>query len=343
MNAIAARTVSRRAARQAGRTLIELMVSVAIALAITAAVASVYVSTTRTARVAGELAGIADGGQVTMQLIGDAIRQAGYGEIVGSDLALGAGQVGLNRSQTLFADGVSIGGCTGAAFVDATLATPVCGPAVSTNFDTLLVRFQGDAVIPPAQGRIDDCLGGQVPLVDLPAAHAGIARTASRPMVHNVYFGEDFGEGGALWCRGSGRAAQADPFPAAQQLMANVEQFKVFYGFDDVRWTTPGSTTGSSARSMRDAAWINAQDPTMAAWDFVISVHVCMVIRSDPAAGKGLTRTQATTYERCPLTAAEAAGRLPQVTATDGALRRTYAQTFTVRSSTPANPRVFMP
>jgi type IV pilus assembly protein PilW len=339
MSAAAALAVSRRADRQAGRTLIELMVSVAIALAITAAVASVYVSTSRTARVAGELAGIADGGQVTMQLIGDAIRQAGYGEIVGSELALGAGQVGLNRSQTLFAAGMAVGGCTGARFVDETLETPVCGAAGSANFDTLLVRFQGDAVIPPAQGRIDDCLGGQVPVVDLPAGHPGIARVASRPMIHGVYYGLN----GALWCRGNGRATQADPFPAAQQLIGNVEQFKVFYGFDDVRWASPATSVGASTRSLRDAAWINGQDPTMAAWDFVVSVHVCMVVRSDPDAGKGLTRTQSPTYERCPQTAAEAAGSLPQVTATDGALRRTYLQTFTVRGSTPANPRLFMP
>jgi len=339
MNASAAPSVPRRADRQAGRTLIELMVSVAIALAITAAVASVYVSTSRTARVAGELAGIADGGQVAMQLIGDAIRQAGYGEIVGSDLALGAGQVGLNRSQTLFAAGMSVGGCTNARFADETLETPGCGTAGSAAFDTLLVRFQGDAVIPPAQGRIDDCLGGQVPRVDLPAGHPGLARVANRPMIHGVYYGWN----GALWCRGNGRATQADPFPAAQQLIANVEEFKVFYGFDDVRWTNSATSVGASARSLRDAAWINGQDPTMAAWDFVVSVHVCMVIRSDPDAGKGLTRTQSPTYERCPRNEVEAAGALPVATATEGTLRRTYVQTFTVRGSTPANPRLFMP
>lgn len=338
MRPTAARAAAPRAAH-AGRTLVELMVSIAIAMAITAAVASVYVTTSRTARVAGELAGIADGGQVAMQLIGDAIRQAGYGEIVGSDLALGAGQVGLYRSQTLFADGQSVAGCTGARFVDETSAVPACGPAVSPDFDALLVRFQGDAVIPPAQGRIDDCLGGQVPLAELPPTHAGGARTASRPMVHNVYFGQN----GALWCRGNGRATVADPFPPPQQLMANVEQFKVFYGFDDVRWANPDATPGSSARSLRDAAWINALPPDTLPWDFVVSVHVCMVVRSPPASGRGLSRTQSPAFERCPRDAAEAAGPLPVEAATDGALRRTYAQVFTVRARSTANPRVFLP
>lgn len=330
--------VARRAA-QSGRTLIELMISIAISMAITAAVASLYLSTSRTARVSSELAGIADSGQVAMQLIGDAIRQAGYGEIVGSDLALGAGQVGIYRSQTLFAEGQSVVGCTGARFVDETASAPACGAPVSADFDTLMVRFQGDAVIPPAQGRIDDCLGGQVPLDALPPDHAGGARTASRPMIHNVYYGQN----GALLCRGNGRATPADPFPAPQQLVANVEQFKVFYGFDDVRWANPDATPGSSARSVRDAAWINALPADSLPWDFVVSVHVCLLIRSDPDVGKGFTRSPTTTYPRCPRTALEAAGELPMETASDGALRRTYAQTFTVRARSTANPRLFLP
>ena len=304
-----------------------------------AALASVYVGTTRSFRVAGELSSIADSGQVAMYLIGDSIRQAGYGEIVGSDMALGSTQAGAYRSQTLFADGSSLAGCTGARFVDDTSATPVCGAALNAAFDSLMVRFQGDAVIPPPQGRIDDCLGTQVPDEALPVDHVAAALITGRPMVLNVYYGMT----DALWCRGNGRATVGAAFGAAQQMVSNVEQFKVFYGFDDLRYANPVANPVSSARSIRDAGWLNGLPAASMPWDFVVSVHVCMLIRSAPATGGGLTSAASSTYARCPMTAAEAAGAAPLVTATDGAVRRSYSQVFTVRSRSSANPLQFLP
>ncbi|MEI6547971.1 MAG: PilW family protein, partial [Burkholderiales bacterium] len=316
---------------QGGRTLIELMISLAIGLAITAAVSGAYLSTTRTSRVAGEMAGIADTGQLSMLMIGDSIRQAGYGEIIGSDVSFGAANVDAYRSQTLFGDGAHIAGCTGALFVDDTTRTPTCAPAANPNFDTLMLRFQGDTAVAPAQGRIDDCLGAQVPLEALPANHLGLMRVASRPMIQNVYFGTNNG----LSCRGNGRAAIGDAFAPAQQLVGNVEQFKVFYGFDDVRFANPNSTLGASIRSIRDASYLNG---IAGSWDYVVTVHVCMLIRSDPDSGNGLTTTSGYTYTGCPMSAAQASGSMPSVTATDTAVRRTYNQVFTVRSRSTANP-----
>jgi hypothetical protein len=316
------------------------MVSIAIGLGVTAAVASAYLSTTQTARVAGELSGMSDTGQIALWMIGDPVRQAGYGEIVGSELALGPGDVGAYRSQTLFADGAHLIGCSGSRFVDETVPTPVCGAAPDPNFDALMVRFQGDAVLPPAQGAIPDCLGAQVPLEALPAAHPGAMRAAAgRPMVQNAYWGA----AGALMCRGSGRALATDPFPAAQQMAANIEQFKVFYGFDDARYANPATTVGASARSVRDAAFLNGLPQATSPWDFVVAVHICMVMRSAPDNSGGLSMNATQTYARCPLTAAEAAAGLPMATVTDRMLRRTYAQVFTVRSRSTANPLQFLP
>lgn len=319
------------AQRQGGRTLIELMISMAIGLAITAAVSGAYLSTASTARVAGEMAGIADTGQIAMLMIGNSIRQAGYGEIVGSDVSFGATNIDVYRSQTLFGGGAHIAGCSGGQFADDTSNTPACGVAGNTNFDSLMVRFQGDTAVAPEQGRIDDCLGTQVPPEALPAGHIGLSKTASRPMVQNVYFGTTNG----LSCRGNGRAAIGDPLRGAEQLVSNVEQFKVFYGFDDIRYTNPNTTGGVSIRSMRDAAYLNAR---AGAWDHVVTVHVCMVIRSDPDNGRSLTTTAVYKYTSCPMTAEQASGAMPESDATDSAIRRTYNQVFTVRSRSTANP-----
>jgi len=319
------------ATKQGGRTLIELMISLAIGLAITAAVSGAYLSTASTARVAGEMAGMSDTGQIAMLMIGDSIRQAGYGEIIGSDVSFGSSNIDSYRTQTLFGGGAHIAGCTGALFADDTSDTPTCAAATNANFDSLMLRFQGDTAVAPAQGRIDDCLGSQVPLEPLPANHLGLLRAASRPMVQNVYFGTNNG----LSCRGNGRAAVGDAFAAAQQLVGNVEQFKVYYGFDDVRFTDPNTTGGASIRSIRNAAYLNARP---GAWDHVITVHVCMVIRSDPDAGRGVSMSDSYSYTSCPMTDAEASGAMPVTQATDRVVRRTYNQVFTVRSRSTANP-----
>lgn len=319
------------ATKQGGRTLIELMISLAIGLAITAAVSGAYLSTASTARVAGEMAGMSDTGQIAMLMIGDSIRQAGYGEIIGSDVSFGSSNIDAYRTQTLFGGGAHIAGCTGALFADDTSDTPTCAAATNPNFDSLMLRFQGDTAVAPAQGRIDDCLGAQVPLEPLPANHLGLLRAASRPMVQNVYFGTNNG----LSCRGNGRAAVGDAFAAAQQLVGNVEQFKVYYGFDDVRFTDPNTTGGASIRSIRNAAYLNDRP---GAWDHVITVHVCMVIRSDPDAGRGVSMSDSYSYTSCPMTDAEASGAMPVTQATDRVVRRTYNQVFTVRSRSTANP-----
>jgi type IV pilus assembly protein PilW len=323
---------------EAGRSLVELMVAMAIGLALIASIAVAYVSVSRTARYADGMTDVADAGQVALYVMGDAIRQAGFGEIVGSEIALGPGDPQAMRSQTLFGAGAHLRGCAGRGFVDETAIDPTCAAAAGDpNFDTLMVRFQGDSVIPPGQGAITDCLGAAVPDEPLPPDHVGLVRAAARPMVHNVYFGA----AGQLRCRGNGRANVAAAWNAAGALVGNVEQFKVFYGFDDVRYAGGAPNASASVRSLRDADWINALPAGMNPWDFVISVHVCMVVRSAPAAGAVQDLTQ--TFTRCPANAAEAAGPPLAAAATDGALRRTYQHQFVVRARSPASPKEFLP
>jgi type IV pilus assembly protein PilW len=337
MSGMSFRPLNTGARRQRGRSLTELMVAIAIGLSLTATVAMAFLSTSQTARYSAGLGDAADNALTSLYLVGDSMRQAGYGEIVGSDMTLGPGDASSQRSQTLFGDGRHLGGCTGGRPIDDTSMNSACGPVTDTNFDSVFVRFQGDTVVPPAQSPITDCLGVAVPAEPLPAGHLGAARTPSRPMVQNVFFGQD----GRLWCRGNGRAAIADAFNAAQHLVSDVEQFKVYYGFDDARYAGTLPTASGSVRSLRDAAFLNALPAANSPWDFVISVHMCMVVRSPQVQGRGLALR--TTFTRCPMTAAEAAGPSIEVAATDGVLRRTYSHVFVVRARSPANPKEFLP
>lgn len=319
--------------RQRGRTLTELMITTVIALALTSAVAYAYLGVSRTQRVAEELSGMSDAGAVAIHLIGDAIRQAGYGEVVGSTIALGAGDIGTYQTDTLFGAQAHLRGCSAGQFADPGAAEPMCaaGPA-DTNFDSLMVRYQGDAQIPPPQGDLTDCTGTAVPLEPLPAGHLGTARAAARPIVQNIYFGR----AGGLHCQGNGRTALADPNAPPQELVANIEQFKVFYGFDDARFANPATAQSPSIRSLRDAAFINGLDASRNPWDYVVSVHVCLVVRSSEVSAGRLTVSSPVSYQRCPMNEGEARTGTISMSSTDGVLRRTYTQVFAVRARTTA-------
>ena len=96
--------------RQRGRTLIELIVSIAIGLVIVSGVASLYLSSSQVSRVANQVGAAEDSGQLAMFVLGDAIRMAGFGAIVGSSATSRLGQ-------TQFA-GPQLRACSNATFAD---------------------------------------------------------------------------------------------------------------------------------------------------------------------------------------------------------------------------------
>lgn len=339
MTRVAVPRPGRRALR--GRSLVELMVALTVSAIVVAGVGVAYLGSSQTARVASQLAAAGNDGQMTLQWLGNAIKQAGYAELVGAEIALGGAGTTSVREQSLFGDGVTIFGCTSAGFVDDTHPNPTCAEAGDRNFDALMVRFQSEPAIPPTDFAVPDCVGAAAPPQPLPADHPGRTRIASgeRPIVQNAYFGR----AGALWCRGNGRAAATDAFMPAQELLSNVEQFKVFYGFDDARWANPTAALSPSTRSLRDARFLQDLPANTRPWDFVVSVHVCMVVRADPDIQRRASARTEQRYTRCPMSADEAASGPIVQTATDGVIRRTQTQVFTVRAAAASNPLEFMP
>ena len=323
-----------------GRTLVELMVAIAIGLVVTGAVLGIYLSSSQTARVANERSAVEDAGAVAMFLIGNSIRQAGYGEIIGQDSPLGTSDVSvLSRANTLFGENdTHLFACANHLLNGNLLTSPGCAGATNNGFDTLMTRYQGNTVLSGGgvgglgQGDLRNCVNDNPPS----PTHAGYGRP--RPMVHNVYFVDN----GVLSCSGITNAGAANVEP----LVPNVEQFKIFLGFDDTLAATPNASAAQppTARTIvapGDIAVTGAfRNKT---WDYVVNVHVCLVVRSDDDTGRGLTATAAgANYFRCPRTAAEALWapndtRL-QETPNDGVIRRTYRQVFTVRSRAASSP-----
>jgi hypothetical protein len=133
-----------------------------------------------------------------------------------------------------------------------------------------------------------------------------------------------------------------------QALLANAENFKVFFGFDNVR--NAAGATGvvdmvPMARQWVTAATVDASglggpaiigSPQASPWDHVVSVFVCITIVTDQ---RGLTTSATTTRARCPETANEVAtgldggGNPLVVVDNDGRIRRTFSQVFAVRAN----------
>lgn len=316
---------------QAGRTLIELIIAMAIGMVILVGVGSLYLSSSGVSRVANQAGTAEDSGQLLMFVIGEGLKTAGYGEIVGSDFAL--------RGQTLF-DGAVVRGCNGRRFTDPYAATPdfSCGGAVAAG-DQLMIRFQSRyAVVPMSAAELDratllDCLGDNNANQDevIQAATARVGAGTTRRVVQNVFELN----GTTLNCRANGSGGN-------QPLVNDVIDFTVFYRFDDAGFALMAGLDQNAAPtggSVRNAAFIEGLAPGGLAWNQVVAVMVCITVASAQLGTSVQTTTAAAS--RCPRTAAEAeAGGLLTEAATDGRVRRTFRQVFTVRSQATHMPSI---
>jgi type IV pilus assembly protein PilW len=321
-------TTSRIPHWQRGRTLIELLVSIALGLLILLGVGTLYLGANQTTRVTTNVSVMEESAGTIVALLGASVRRAGYSEIAG---------VGQDRRTSFLYDGPHLQGCRNQHYA-VTAGDPLsfaCGGAAQlAGNDVLVVWYQADNRVAAAQADTLDCLGNTAPLwtVAEPTLANAVPVVGALPagqirLVRNVFYVDAAGN---LMCEGSGNAAP-------QPLVPGVEQFRVFYGFDDVAYANPTAVVAEPvARSLRDAAFLDAQPGlgNLNAWDFVVSVHVCVVLRSQEVG----VRVGTATYQPCPADAVEAAGDVPAVAPpADGAFRRAFNQVFTLRSrSTPA-------
>jgi type IV pilus assembly protein PilW len=309
--------------KQAGRTIVELMVALAIALLLLLGITAIYSSSTKGGRLATGMGAMGEDASLAVFLIGQSVKRAGYGEIVGTDFT--------SSNQTLF-DFPHLRGCKSGAFASPSTGDYTC-VAGGTN-DTLMVQFQSDSLIASAQRDTNNCVGSAATTQQISdAAHPSYKTNV--PVVTNVFaLGNE-----KLTCSGNNSTS----LPMA----SNIEQFKVFYGFDSAAATAALSSKTSispGASTVVDADAINALATSFVGtdkspWDYVVAVHVCAVAKTKD---KGVsTQGASQAYNGCPTNTAEVlSGTGPALTATDGAIRKTYRQVFTVRSRATQSPAV---
>ncbi|MGE5160959.1 MAG: PilW family protein [Betaproteobacteria bacterium] len=330
------RDVAGTAMPQRGRTLVELLVAIAIGLLLMAGVGALYLSSRGVSRVAQQSGSAEDTARIVMAAIGEAIKAAGYGEIVGSDHSA--------RGQTLF-DGPALRGCSGSRFADAFNAlAPDYACLGAAPGDQVLLRFQGRYALVPMdtahllRSALPDCLGASNALQDAPvqAAAARAGAGIERRLVQSA-FSLDPG-GSVLRCHGNGNPDS--PAPIAN----DVTEFHVFYRFDDTAFALASGNQTSYVPlggTARDAAWINAAAAGAVAdpWRHVVAVVVCITVATRERGT--VTRSADAAATRCPRTMAEAAaGTALTEAADDGRMRRTFIETFTVRSQATGAPSI---
>ena len=326
--------------RQQGRTLIELIIAMTIGLVIVIGVSSLYISSSGISRTANQVSTTEQAGQLAMLLIGESLKLAAYGEILGSDYAA--------QGQTLM-DGPHLRGCTGSRFTDAFPAyvtppapqTPpdLLGCTLAAAGDSLYVRFQSRPVVAEMRtaeanrNNITDCAGSannQSQILESGTLRAG--RGWTRNLVTNVFFVDPVTR--ELQCENYGGGG-------AQPLLRDVAEFRVFYRFDDAARAAGANGVTNAAPfggSIRDASYIKtleggAIDP----WNYVVAVLVCMTITTDEQGTSATTSNNRAS--RCPNDAGEAETGLDLfTTTTDGRIRRTFSQVFTVRARATASP-----
>ena len=331
--------IARRVA-QAGRTLIELIIAMTIGLVIVIGVSSLYLSSSGISRTANQISTAEQAGQLALLMIGDSLKIAAYGEILGSDFAA--------QGQTLM-DGVHLRGCTGTTFTNPFPAyqtpplpqtPPDLGCTVASGGDALYIRYQARPVVAPMlvanADRIAllDCASSNVNQAEvLSSAQLRAGAGLVRNIVTNVFRRDPASN--TLECAGYSGGG-------FQPLLRDVVEFRVFYRFDDAAQALGASGVTNAVPfggSIRDAAYINGLAGAVDPWNYVVAVMVCITLQTDEM-GVGATTTNANA-PRCPNSAAEAESGLNLVSATaDGRIRRSFSQVFTVRARATPTPSI---
>lgn len=314
---------------QVGRTLIELLVAIALGLLILLGVGGLYMSSQQSTRAATSVASADNTGQVALSLIGYSIRRAGFSELAAA-ISAGSGG-GEDRRASLAYQGPSMRGCSSAGFGSNNPAN-ACGTASTGAPDSLAIWFQAENALGASQGggATADCAG------NVPGFTAvGVSVPGSLLVAQNLYYVDT--TNGTLMCRGGTVNAPGTATP----ILNGVEDFKVFYGFDGASYAlpaVPGNPAPRSVRTAAEMATLAAPTANLTAWDYVVSVTICILVRTEEASvsSQGTTAT----YQPCPQTSRQAAGldAIPAATSTDGRIRRAIVQTFSVRSATRPNP-----
>lgn len=327
-----ARLLSLRQRHAAGGfTLLELLISVTIGLVILASSLSLYVASSRGSQMSQVETQMNEDGILAINLIQQQLKQAGYSRQIIP--AAGATVMGNYA-------GPAVRGCD-AGFTDASVAFASLACATSSSGSgSAAIAIRYEATVDNTMRTTDtiplatNCVGNpinpvtpsQVSPLPTPASAAGVYALAD-----NRYLVTDATTQPMLSCLGSEKSGTNNVIGTSQPLLANVENMQILYGVASrpsaelagtydllrhqiVRYMSAGDIDGLTSTGV-------LPNITEDRWGRVLSVRVCLLMRSDQPVRDAPTGGMA--YKDC---------KNVDVTSTDGYLRRTYTTTVLLRN-----------
>lgn len=298
---------------QRGLTLLELMVSITIGLVILLALGTLYLGTTSTNRQMTGVSRMSEDAAIAFNLVGGNLRMSGYSTprykvLPGQALVDGVAKTAPNRNFV----GAAIRGCDH-GFVDTTVNfVNLDCQASGTQPAAIALRFEGDffntVKIPKPTGSStyypSDCLNKAVTALTPSALISGTDYTLidSRFTIQ-PRSGDNILE---LKCGGNGDAFSPQP------MIEFVEDIQLTYGITS-------DAESHQALYYGTAATVDALPGTVDdRWSRVVSVRICMVLRSQARDQAG-----AGNYINC---------NGNSVASPDGLMRRSFTSVYALRN-----------
>ncbi|MBC7436945.1 MAG: PilW family protein [Bdellovibrionales bacterium] len=266
--------------RQVGRTLIELMISITIGLAVMAAIVAIYSATTSTSRQADASQRMSEDAAVTLNLLGTYFRMAGFSfpqaNVATNTVTAGSATFQVKDSNF---SGTAIRGCDNGFSNPTVSATTSLTCNGSAGPDAVVVRFEADTsnTFPTTDSppQASDCLSQGI-------SNNGTSdfdgTTAYTVMEARFYLRSGTASGTRdLYCGGNGTSTFS-----AQPLIQYVDDLVLAYG-------VAVDVSSHQVVQYMTSAQIDALGGTMDAnWGRVISVKLCIVMRSESADQAGV-------------------------------------------------------
>ena len=311
-----------------GFTLLELLISVTIGLVILASSLSLYVASSRGSQMSQVETQMNEDGILAINLIQQQLKQAGYSRQIIP--AAGATVMGNYA-------GPAVRGCDG-GFTDAGAAFGSLACATGSGSAAIAIRYEATADntartsdTPPLPtncvgNAINPTTASQVNPQPTPTSAAGVYALAD-----NRYAVTDATTQPMLSCRGSEKSGSNNVIGTSQPLLANVESMQILYGvasrpsaelagtYDPMRHQIVSYLSASGVDALTSTGVL--PNATEDRWGRVLSVRVCLLMRSDQPVRDAPTGGMA--YKDC---------KNVDASSTDGYLRRTYTTTVLLRN-----------
>jgi type IV pilus assembly protein PilW len=283
---------------QRGMGLVELMISMVIGLILLGTLSYFYLGSRQISRTHDDLSRMEESGRNAMEIIGKAVRQAGFRLDVTKALY-------VNPANNIGAIIGTDGG--GATFGEAGAAT---APS-----DTLTIRHDPSWKTHPTNPIYGEEANCSPVLPNVMVSNNGVDTTTGVIPVNTrvvEYSLRIDATNNILFC---GNVAAVNPVAGGSALVDNIERMQVTYGLRDSTGAVTIYLPAASAAAADPATSV----ATAAQWANVAAVRVSLLVRG-PSTGITANNSQTYTYNG------------ETVTSTDGFLRQVYTSTFTVRN-----------